>query len=207
MPPREFAHVGVQFGRAAVVVEHVGDDDGALRLDQMPPDRRVVAEAERAGALAAGREVLVQDGRVAGAGRVVGAYEDARRAERLAEFVRRGAQHFGEVQGGAYPVAEAIDERLARRGRLGALVEFGLSDGDAGLVCDGARERDVFGAPAARLANGGEREAAGHVVAHAYGDVHDRARAEALEYVFVEGADGGFGGHVLKGQQHPGIYL
>ena len=35
-------------------------------------------------------------------------------------------------------MAEPVDERLARRGRLGALVEFGLPERDAGLVCDGA---------------------------------------------------------------------
>ena len=187
------AHVFVEFGRAGVVACRVVNDEGALRLDEVAADGLVVADARRADAPAveAGREVLVHDGRVVGALRVVGAYVDARRAERLAQLVCGGAQDFGQVERGAYPVAEAVDERLARRGRLGALVEFGLAHGDAGLVGDGEGERDVLGAPAPHVADGREGEAAGHFVAHAYRRVHDRARAESLEYVLVDGADGG----------------
>ena len=169
------AHMPFQFGRALVVVGRVVDDERALRLDEVATDGFVVADARGAYALAfgAGREVLVHDGRVVGASGVVGPYIDARGAKGQSEFVRRRAQHFRQVERGAYGVAQLVDEGLACGGRLSALVEFGLSDGDASLVCDGTRERDVFGAPAARVTNGGEREAAGHVVAHAYGDVHD----------------------------------
>src|SRR5205085_4552282 len=116
-------------------------DEGAVRLDQVTTDGLVVADAYRADALAAGagREVLIHDGRVVGALRVVGAYVDARRAERLAEFVRRGAQHFGQVERGADGLAEAVDERLAP-GLRGQLLGVALArDELRGLAGEGHR--------------------------------------------------------------------
>jgi hypothetical protein len=97
-------------------------------------------------------------------------------------------------------VAEAVDEGLARRGRFGPLVEFGLPDGDAGLVGDGARQGHVGLAPAPRLARGRERERARHLVADADGDEHQRARAERAQETLVELAEVRFPRHVLEGQ-------
>src|SRR5918993_1093622 len=172
----QLAHVLVHLGRRVVVVARVVDDERLeLRLQELP-DRARVRDGVRAEARGAGG------------------------AERLTQLVRRRVHHLGQVERGADGVAQAVDERLPRGGGLGALVEFGLPDGDAGLVGDGARERHVRVAPAAPFARDGDGEGGGYLRADADADVHDRARAELAEDVLVDAADGRVVRHVLEGE-------
>src|ERR1043166_4470799 len=160
---REVANLLVDFGRGGFVSERVVDDERALRGDEVATDGAVVADADGAHALAAGREVLVDVGGGVGARGVVGAYEDARGREREAQLVRGGAQDFGLVERGADGVREAVDEHLAP-GLSGELLGVALArDELRGLARERDRGQDALAVGRAARARVVERDEADEV--------------------------------------------